>query len=327
MASKKRAKSYDKRAMPAPPQTPWKLMDGDTQGLTYWDEAMVFPPHGGAVSIMRALQVETNMHGHAFTELVIVTDGTGMHGVDGLCYRLSPGDIFVITGRRRHSYYDLDQLRIINVMIRCDFMEAHRAELNQISGGRRLFGETFNRPRCLPPEELDDCLRLIERLEQEVAGLQEGSFAMQSALLLELLVTVSRRAEDPAKVTDLSRAHIGRALSFMERHYAEDIGLSQMAAAAHMSPRSFQRHFKAAVGLSPLRYLQRHRIANCCRLLGETNAPIQAIATDCGIPEPAYFCRLFRRMTGVTPGAFRRHRAHDTTASSEEAPRAPHGGL
>ena len=247
------------------------------------------------------------MHGHAFTEMVVVTAGTGMHAVDGICYALSPGDIFVITARHQHSYYETQQLHLITVMIRREFMEAHRADFEQIRGGRRLFGEEFNRPRSLPPEELDDCLRLIERLERELSGFQEGAIPMQNALLLELLVTACRRAEAPAQIEDLTRANIGRALSFMERHYASDIDLDQMAKAAHMSPRSFQRHFKATVGMPPLQYLQRHRIANCCRLLRETNASVQSIAADCGIPEPAYFCRLFRRMTGTTPGAFRKH--------------------
>lgn len=306
MTSAKRAKSYNKRAISA--ALPAVLRDfpgGSDQ--TFWDEGMVFPPHGGPVAIQRQFQPQTTMHEHTFTELVIVTDGTGMHAVDGISYSLSPGDIFVITGKRRHAYYDPDKLRIINVIIRGQFMRECHAELEQISGGRRLFGKTFCHPRSLPPEELDDCLRLVERLEQELAGLQEGAIPMLKALLLELLVTVCRRAEAPAKAADLRRAHIGRALSFIERHYAEEVGLGEMARAARMSPRSFQRHFKAVVGMAPLRYLQRHRIANCCRLLCETDAPVQAIATDCGIPEPAYFCRLFRQMTGTTPGAFRRH--------------------
>lgn len=319
MTSAKRAKQYDKRAKQARRSQPRLIAIRGPQA-TYWDESMVFPPQGGPTAIQRQLQCDNVMHGHAFTELVIITDGTGIHTVDGICYPLSPGDIFVITGSRRHSYHETQQLRLINVIIRHDFMEAHGGELVQIRGGRRLFGETFNRPRCLPPEELDDCLRIIERLEQELAGLQEGSITMQNVLLLELLVTVSRRAEEPAKVADLSRAHIGRALSFMERHYTEEIGLAQMAKAAHMSPRSFQRHFKATVGMSPLQYLQRHRIANCCRLLGESNAPIQAIAADCGIPEPAYFCRLFRRMTGTTPGAFRQQRLRDHREGSSVSP-------
>ncbi|MDD5350307.1 MAG: AraC family transcriptional regulator [Chthoniobacteraceae bacterium] len=299
-----RAKGYDKRAKrrrgPAPESAP-----GDAAQLGYWEETMVFPPHGGPAVIRRQTQCETAQHGHAFTELVIVTGGTGMHAVDGLRYPLSPGDLFVITGRRRHAYRDTRQLALVNVLVRGDFMRAHRRELDEIRGGRGLLGAAFHRPRTLAPEELDDCLRIVERIEQEVAGLREGGIAMQSALLLELLITVSRRVEAPAGVAELGRAQIGRALSFVDRHYAEELDLARMASAAGMSPRSFQRHFKAAVGLPPLKYLQRQRIANGCRLLRETGASIQAIAADCGLPEPAYFCRLFRQMTGTTPGAFR----------------------
>jgi len=251
------------------------------------------------------------MHGHAFAELVIVTGGTGMHAVEDLRYPLSPGDVFVIRGKMRHAYYEVQKLRLINVVIHNDFMKAHRKELVQSSGGERLFGEIFQRSRSLASEELDECLRIIERLKQELARFQEGSVLMQKALLLELLVTVCRRAENPAAVEELQRVSIGKALSFLERHYADDISLSQMARVAGMSLRSFQRHFKIVTGASPSQYLRRHRIASCCRLLRETNAPVQSIAADCGIADPVYFCRLFRRMTGTTPGAFRRFHARE----------------
>ena len=274
---------------------------------------MVFPPHGGPVAIPPSLhdQPQTAMHGHAFAELVIVTGGTGMHAVENLRYPLSPGDIFVISGRRRHAYYDVQKLRLINVVIHSDFMKSHRKELVQSSGGKRLLGDAFQRSRSLSPEELGVCLRIIERIKQELARFQDGSILMQKALLLELLVTVSRLAENPATAEDLRMVSIGKALSLLELHYAEDIGLSQMARAACMSLRSFQRHFKNTTGVSPTQYLRRHRIASCCRLLRETNASVQSIAADCGIPDPIYFCRLFRRMTGTTPGAFRRFHARE----------------
>ena len=269
---------------------------------------MVFPPHAGPVAIPPSLhdQQQTAVHGHAFAELVIVTGGTGMHAVEDLHYPLSPGDVFVISGKMRHAYYDVRRLRLINVVIHNDFMKSHRRELVLSSGGKRLFGDSFQRSRSLFSEELDDCLRIVERLKQELARFQDGSILMQKALLLELLVTVSRRAENPAAVEDLRMASIGKALSFLERHYSEDIGLSQLARVACMSLRSFQRHFKIVTGAAPSQYLRRHRIACCCRLLRETNASVQSIAAGCGLPDPIYFCRLFRRMTGTTPGAFRR---------------------
>lgn len=272
---------------------------------------MVFTSRGGPVAVPPSLhdQQQTAMHGHAFAELVIVTGGTGMHAVEDLRYPLSPGDVFVISGKTRHAYYDVRRLRLINVVIHNSFLKAHRGELMLSSGGRRLFGGGFQRSRSLSPGELDGCLRIVERIRQELARPQEGSALMQKALLLELLVTVSRRIENPAAIEDFRTASIGKALSFLERHSAGDLSLPQLAGVAGMSLRSFQRHFKIVTGVSPSQYLQRHRIANCCRLLRETNTSIQSIAAECGIPDAVYFSRLFRRLAGTTPGAFRRYHA------------------
>jgi AraC-like DNA-binding protein len=94
----------------------------------------------------------------------------------------------------------------------------------------------------------------------------------------------------------------------LERHDAGEIGLTELAQAAGMSIRSFHRHFKISTGMTPAQYLLRHRIAAACRLLRESATPVQTIAAECGIPDPVYFCRLFRKTTGMTPGAFRRFR-------------------
>lgn len=265
----------------------------------------VFHAHDSIVAVQRLLQCATIMHRHEFTELVIIVDGSGLHTVDDMSYCISPGDFFVISGKHRHAYSEPRQLQLVNVLITNAFIKKHRVALEQIRGGLHLFGKAFTRPRCLPPEELGNCLRLVERLQEEIRGAEEGRSTMLSALLLELLVTLSRRVTVPARIEDFNRMHIREALSFIEKNSSQDIGLKEMAAAARMSPRSFQRHFKATAGIAPMKYLQHQRIANCCRLLRETSAPIHVIAADCGIHEPAYFSRLFRQVTGTTPGAFR----------------------
>ena len=70
--------------------------------------------------------------------------------------------------------------------------------------------------------------------------------------------------------------------------------------------RTFKRRFKAATGFSPLDYVQRLRIEHAKRLLEDNLLPIEEIAWKCGYEDPAFFRRLFRRITGMTPGSFRR---------------------
>ena len=73
-----------------------------------------------------------------------------------------------------------------------------------------------------------------------------------------------------------------------------------------LAERTFKRRFKAATGFSPIDYVQRLRIEHAKRLLEENRLPVEEIAWKCGYEDPAFFRRLFRRTTGMTPGSFRK---------------------
>lgn len=70
--------------------------------------------------------------------------------------------------------------------------------------------------------------------------------------------------------------------------------------------RSFKRRFKNATGLAPLQYVQRLRVEEAKRRLERTAAPIDEIGWNVGYEDPAFFRRLFKRITGITAGAYRR---------------------
>lgn len=73
-----------------------------------------------------------------------------------------------------------------------------------------------------------------------------------------------------------------------------------------LSVHGFKRRFMQATGLSPIKYLQRLRVENAKRMLERTAAPIDQIAWDVGYEDAAFFRRIFKRLTGLTPGAYRR---------------------
>ncbi|HEU4922506.1 MAG TPA: helix-turn-helix domain-containing protein [Burkholderiales bacterium] len=70
--------------------------------------------------------------------------------------------------------------------------------------------------------------------------------------------------------------------------------------------RTFTRRFTAATGHAPPAYVQRLRIEDARRRLERTESPVDEIAWQVGYEEPAFFRRLFRRLTGLAPGAYRR---------------------
>jgi AraC family transcriptional regulator len=99
---------------------------------------------------------------------------------------------------------------------------------------------------------------------------------------------------------------VRRTTDYVAAHLAENIGLTELAAIAGLSPFHFARAFKQSVGDPPHRYQTRRRIERACELLTTTDMPVIDIAAAVGFEAPQTLTRLFRRELGMTPSAYRR---------------------
>lgn len=70
--------------------------------------------------------------------------------------------------------------------------------------------------------------------------------------------------------------------------------------------RSFKRRFAKATGFTPIDYVQRLRVEKAKRLLERTDTPVDEVGFQAGYMEPAAFRRVFKRITHLTPGEYRR---------------------
>jgi transcriptional regulator GlxA family with amidase domain len=82
--------------------------------------------------------------------------------------------------------------------------------------------------------------------------------------------------------------------------------VAAMASACSLTERSFHTRFKRATGMSPMDYVQTIRVEEAKQLLETSEMPLEEIADEVGYAEPASFRRLFRRLVGVSPSAYRR---------------------
>lgn len=98
---------------------------------------------------------------------------------------------------------------------------------------------------------------------------------------------------------------VSTTLAHIRRHYDQDLTLRELAESAHVSDAYLGHIFRDAVGLSPLQYLQRHRIDRAKSLLIESNLAINQISTRVGFRDPYYFSRVFRRLEATSPLSYR----------------------
>ncbi|MER6748455.1 helix-turn-helix domain-containing protein [Streptomyces fungicidicus] len=95
-------------------------------------------------------------------------------------------------------------------------------------------------------------------------------------------------------------------LVWMERHLDEETTVEQLAARAHMSPRTFARRFQQETGTTPYRWILRQRVLLAQHLLEATDETVDAVAGRTGFGNAAALRHHFVRAVGTTPHAYRR---------------------
>jgi transcriptional regulator GlxA family with amidase domain len=85
-----------------------------------------------------------------------------------------------------------------------------------------------------------------------------------------------------------------------------DVSLASMAKAAGLERRTFLRRFAHATGMTPIEYCRAVRIARARELLEGGNTPQKEIADSLGYKDVASFARVFHKVTGFAPGAYRK---------------------
>ena len=94
-------------------------------------------------------------------------------------------------------------------------------------------------------------------------------------------------------------------LDFIHERFATSVTLGDIAAAADISRSEASRCFQAYRNQSPVSYLLDYRIEKARQLLLSTAETSEAISYKCGFSSSGYFCRVFRKHTGLSPGQYR----------------------
>lgn len=117
---------------------------------------------------------------------------------------------------------------------------------------------------------------------------------------LETLMT-SIRSSDDSYTGDV----VLKARMYIDEHYCEPLRLEQLAGVVAVHPNYLSRLFTERTGKPLFRYINELRVERSKRQLRSTDMKIYEIAYANGFDSPEYYCRIFKRVTGVSPNKYR----------------------
>ena len=144
--------------------------------------------------------------------------------------------------------------------------------------------EAWFKSRVVPKKQYESILRLL------------SIFAQHLSAVSNQLMVKEESAEAPA---------ISRARQFIADHHADEMSLDEVAKSVNMSAFYFCKMFKKATGMTFTDYLARVRVEKVKNLLLNPHKRISEAAFEAGFQSLSQFNRVFRRIAGEAPTAFR----------------------
>ena len=116
---------------------------------------------------------------------------------------------------------------------------------------------------------------------------------------VEAIILSGDKANDPDNNLD-------KILAYIEQHYTEPLRLSEIAAHFHFNASYLSSYFSTHHKEGFSEYLNRVRIKKSMELLENSSVSISNISGMVGYSEHSYFCKVFKRITGMSPGSYRK---------------------
>jgi len=92
---------------------------------------------------------------------------------------------------------------------------------------------------------------------------------------------------------------------YIQANYNLSLSISALAPLAYMTERTFLRKFTSATTMKPIEYIQKVRVQKACELLESTTQSFEQIALNIGYDDANSFRKVFMKIIGLTPSAFK----------------------
>ncbi len=284
-------------------------MESLFQGISVQSNRIIYTPsafaranllHLQEAGELKALKPHTSSRENLFSFLFfLVTDGAGSLLYDGQSHCLQAGDCVFIDCRKPYAQGSSEEN-----LWSLKWAHFYGSSMNGIY---EKYVERGGRPAFTPQEpalfdSLLDCLLAIAGTEDYIRDMRINE---KLTGLLTLLMAESWHPEAGSHIGGKKKS-LQYVKTYLEEHYREKITLDRLAGQFYLNKFYLARTFKEQFGATVLGYLEQVRITRAKQLLRFSDLTAEAVGQEVGIGEPGYFCRVFKKVEGISPGEYRR---------------------
>lgn len=242
-----------------------------------------------------------NTHSHNFVEIVFVVDGKGTLITEKCTSTISKGDILIYNSGMSHAERSdsTDPLSLY-------FIALDKLEITDLP------------PNHILPEKYDiiyhsgdmyqTFYNLFERIinETHVKDMFYAEVAQDAARMIVMYIfRIINKTYADEPLLDKSMA-FADAITYIDEHFKENITLDLLAEKCHVNKYYLAHSFSQYQNISIGNYILQKRLNEAKALLKTTTLAASAVAENCGFNDQSYFCRVFKKNTGMTPAQFRK---------------------
>ena len=231
--------------------------------------------------------------------LIFCTKGKGWTEIDGRRFAVAAGDVIFIPANKPHAYgADDDDPWSIHW--------AHFAGTAAASYASLLPIHEY--VLSIPSADAQEIARLFrESYRLASTGLTERTVLLVSHTLRYVLGRLFFQTGKSLRGGSRAIAHdLTKSIEFMRANVARSLTLQELSRHTGLSPTRFSAIFREQTGSSPVDHHIRLRMQAACHYLDTTALSVKEVAAKLGYDDPYYFSRIFQKILGSSPLAYRR---------------------
>jgi len=273
-------------------------------------------PHIAEIGLKKSSVIQLNSLSTTETKnirIYYIIDGKFEWVIDGHHYVLYPGDLaLILPGQNfggKKDFLDIGTLSWLH--LQSDKVDRGEGTIfgrwSNLSDSERLtIGKILSLNKTTVIFKVKEAWKILQEMEQEIASQEIGYVTRVNQLLDALFILIARQCTRQ----NTSRRDFPQTFMKLEQTLRQNLEhqwtVEEMAALVGLGTTAFNEKVKSYTGFSPLNYLINIRVSEAIKLLKRQDISVTDIALSIGFYSSQHFSTTFKKLTGYTPGEFRK---------------------